>query len=153
MGSAFKNRAARYGHLNRRGSRTLRPYFLRLSRVPVVISLIDEDEGEPDLAIDAPPAKLFEPVTRITPGASVICHSSIAGAFKPHSRGIMTKNAVVLAFGGLLAVCVIGLGFAGQFQPADLHEYDFFAGIPLAAAAVDCNDHGASVVKPITLAR
>ncbi len=65
----------------------------------------------------------------------------------------MTKNAVVLAFGGLLAMCVIGLGFAGQFRPADLHEYDFFTGMPLTAAAANCDDHGASAAKPISLAR
>ncbi len=65
----------------------------------------------------------------------------------------MTKNAVVLAFGGVVAVCVIGLGFTGQFRPADVHDYDFFTGMPLAATAANCADHGASAAKPITLAR
>jgi hypothetical protein len=65
----------------------------------------------------------------------------------------MSRNALVLAFGGLLAVCVIGLGFAGQFRPADLHDYDFFTGMPLTAAAADCRDRGASTDRPITLAR
>ncbi len=64
----------------------------------------------------------------------------------------MPKNTVV-AFAGLLAACVIGLGFAGQFRPADLHDYDFFTGLPLSAAAASCNDDAASAAKPITLAR
>ncbi len=65
----------------------------------------------------------------------------------------MTKNTVVLAFGGFLAVCVIGLGFAGQFRPADLHDYDFYTGLLLSAAAAACSDQGASAAKPMTSAR
>jgi hypothetical protein len=79
---------------------------------------------------------------------------SLTAVLNPQPRGsAMTKNTVVLAFGGLVAVCVIGLGFAGQFRPADLHDYDFFTGLPLSAAAADCGDHNASAAKPVTLAR
>jgi hypothetical protein len=35
----------------------------------------------------------------------------------------MTSNTLVLGFAGVLALCVIGLGFAGQFRPANLHHY------------------------------
>ena len=57
----------------------------------------------------------------------------------------MTKEALILACAGVLAVGVVGLGFAGRFQPADLHQFDYLMGLPTATAtAADCNDHSAS---------
>ena len=59
----------------------------------------------------------------------------------------MTKDKLVLAFAGVLALCVIGLGFAGQFRPADLHEFDILTGLPTTIVAADCNDHSASAAR------
>ena len=62
----------------------------------------------------------------------------------------MTKNTIVLGFAGLLAVCVIGLGFVGQFQPADLHQFDYYMGL---TASADCGNHSASTEKPLVSVR
>jgi CHASE2 domain-containing sensor protein len=64
----------------------------------------------------------------------------------------MTNNTIVLGFAGLLAVCVIGLGFAGQFQPADLHQFDYYMGLTPTASA-DCGNQNASTEKPLAAAR
>ncbi|MBV8745681.1 MAG: hypothetical protein JO134_11645 [Xanthobacteraceae bacterium] len=64
----------------------------------------------------------------------------------------MTNNTVVFGFAGLLAVCVIGLGVAGQFQPADLHQFDDYMGLTPTASA-DCGKHNASTEKPMTAIR
>jgi hypothetical protein len=61
----------------------------------------------------------------------------------------MTNKNIVLGFAGFLAICVVGLGFAGQFQPANVHDYDVFTGVPLTTAAAGCNDQGASATKPL----
>jgi hypothetical protein len=70
----------------------------------------------------------------------------------PEERSVMTNQTVVLGFAGFLAVCVIGLGFAGQFQPADLHQFDYYMGLT-PTASVDCNSHSASTEKPIPAIR
>jgi len=70
----------------------------------------------------------------------------------PEERSVMTKNTVVLGFAGLLAVCVIGLGFVGQFQPADLHQFDYYMGLTPTASA-DCGNHSASTEKPLVSVR
>ena len=64
----------------------------------------------------------------------------------------MTKNTFVLGFAGLLAVCVIGLGFVGQFQPADLHQFDYYMGLTPTASA-DYGNHSASTEKPLVSVR
>jgi hypothetical protein len=64
----------------------------------------------------------------------------------------MTNNTIVLGFAGLLAVCVIGLGFAGQFRPADLHQFDDYMGLTPTASA-DCSNRNASTEKPMTAIR
>jgi hypothetical protein len=64
----------------------------------------------------------------------------------------MTNQTVVLGFAGFLAVCVIGLGFAGQFQPADLHQFDDYMGLTPTASA-DCTNHNASAEKPLATLR
>jgi len=64
----------------------------------------------------------------------------------------MTNNTVVIGFAGLLAVCVIGLGFAGQFRPADLHQFDDYMGLTPTASA-GCGNHNASTEKPIATIR
>jgi CHASE2 domain-containing sensor protein len=61
-------------------------------------------------------------------------------------------NTVVLGFAGLLAVCVIGLGFAGQFQPGDLHQFDDYMGLT-PTASMDCGNHSASTEKPLAAVR
>jgi hypothetical protein len=64
----------------------------------------------------------------------------------------MTNNTVVFGVAGLLAVCVIGLGFAGQFRPADVHQFDDYMGLT-PTASVDCGNHNASTEKPIAAIR
>jgi hypothetical protein len=64
----------------------------------------------------------------------------------------MTNQIVVLGFAGFLAVCVIGLGFAGQFQPADPHQFDDYMGLTPTASA-DCGSHSASTEKAIPAIR
>jgi hypothetical protein len=70
----------------------------------------------------------------------------------PEERSAMTSQTVVLGFAGFLAVCVIGLGFAGQFRPADVHQFDDYIGFPSTASA-DCSNHDASTEKPLVTLR
>ncbi len=62
------------------------------------------------------------------------------------------KTTLALGFAGLLAVCVIGLGFAGQFRTADLHEFDYYMGL-MPTAAAGCDNHSAATEKPLTAIR
>jgi CHASE2 domain-containing sensor protein len=70
----------------------------------------------------------------------------------PKEGSVMTNQKVVLGFAGFLAVCVIGLGFAGQFQPADLHQFDYYMGLT-PTASLDCGNQSASTEKPIPAIR
>jgi hypothetical protein len=47
---------------------------------------------------------------------------------------------------------VIGLGFAGQFRPAEVHQFDDYIGFPPTASA-DCSNHDASTEQPLVTLR
>jgi hypothetical protein len=70
----------------------------------------------------------------------------------PEEQTVMTNQTVVLGFAGFLAICVIGLGFAGQFRPADVHQFDDYIGLT-PTASVDCGNHSASTEKPLAAVR